>query len=40
MTDLIDAVLGTAAWTAGLLVLALMAALPLLESLGTSGDRR
>jgi sorbitol-specific phosphotransferase system component IIBC len=40
MTDLIGAVLGPAAWTAGLLVLALMAALPLLESLGTPGGRR
>jgi hypothetical protein len=33
-------VLGTAAWTAGLLVLALMAAVPLLESLCTPGGRQ
>jgi sorbitol-specific phosphotransferase system component IIBC len=40
MTDMIGAVLGTAAWAAGLLVLALMAALPLLERFGTPGARQ
>jgi hypothetical protein len=40
MTDVIGAVLATAAWTAGLLVLALMAALPLLERFGTARPRR
>ena len=40
MTDMIAAVLGIAAGAAGLLVLALMAALPLLERFGTPGARR
>jgi len=40
MTEMIVAVAGTAAWMTGLLVLALMAALPLLERAGTAGVRR
>jgi hypothetical protein len=38
MQDTISTVLGTAGWMAGVAVLVLMAALPLLESIG--GRRR
>jgi hypothetical protein len=34
MQDMISMVLGTAGWIAGLTVLVVMAALPLLESIG------
>jgi hypothetical protein len=34
MQDMISMVLGTAGWFAGLMVLVVMAALPLLESIG------
>lgn len=40
MSNVIAIVLETAAWSAGLLVLLLMAALPLLERFGAPGRRR
>ncbi|HET6258311.1 hypothetical protein [Pseudonocardia sp.] len=40
MTDMIDAVLGTAAWMAGVLLLVVMAALPLLEHLAVPRPTR
>jgi hypothetical protein len=42
MTEMLAAVLATGAWTVGLLVLVVMAAVPLLEHVGTphgSGER-
>ncbi|WP_255413825.1 hypothetical protein [Pseudonocardia sp. MH-G8] len=40
MTEMIASVLGTAAWFSGVLVLVLMAALPLLESMADAGHGR
>jgi hypothetical protein len=40
MTEMIASVLGATAWLAGVLVLVLMAALPLLESVADAEHRR
>ncbi|WP_281424806.1 hypothetical protein [Pseudonocardia nigra] len=40
MTEMFAAVLGTGAWMAGLLLLLVMAALPLLEHVGTARSGR